>query len=76
MAIVMNKPDNPTITKMELALEHACRVLPHGGGHQQRRYVAQKLNLSARKGNTTLEGLTAVAIAAVDQVSKAEKRRA
>jgi hypothetical protein len=70
----MTKLDNRTISKMDLALEQACRVFPHGGDHERRRYVVQKLKLSARKGNTTFDGLIAVAIAAVDELSKAEKR--
>jgi hypothetical protein len=69
----MTKLDDRTITKMDWALEQACRVFPHGGDHERRRYVAQKLELSARNGNTTFDGLTAVANAAVDELSKTEK---
>ncbi|KRR20847.1 hypothetical protein CQ14_26495 [Bradyrhizobium lablabi] len=59
-AAVMTKLDNRAIANMDLALEQACRVFPHGGDHERRRYVAQKLRLSARKGNTTFDGLIAV----------------
>ena len=71
----MTKLDNRAIANMDLALEQACRVFPHGGDHERRRYVAQKLRLNARKGNTTFDGLIAVAIAAVDELSRTERRR-
>jgi hypothetical protein len=61
----MTKLDDRTITNMDWALEQACRAFPHGGDHKRRRYVAQKLELSARKGNITLDGLIIVAKAAV-----------
>jgi hypothetical protein len=64
----MIKLDNRTIVNMDLALEQACRIFPHGGDHERRRYVAQKLKLSARKGNITLEGLTIVANLAVEEL--------
>ena len=70
----MIKLDDRTIAKMDLALEEACRVFPHGGDHERRRYVAQKLKLNARKGNTTLDGLTVVANLAVEELSKGEQR--
>ena len=46
---------------------------PHGGDHERRRYVAQKLKLNARKGNTTLGGLTIVANLAVEELSQASR---
>jgi hypothetical protein len=70
----MTNLDNRTIVYMNAALERACRVFPHGGDHERRRCVAQKLKLSARKGNTTLDGLTAVANAAVEELFKAEQK--
>jgi hypothetical protein len=69
----MTKLDDRTIVKMDWALEQACRVFPHGGDHEQRRYVAEKLKLSASEGNVTLDGLTSVANAAVGELSKTEK---
>jgi hypothetical protein len=70
----MIKLDDRTIAKMDLALEQACRVFPHGGDHKLRRYIAQKLKLNAREGNTTLDGLTVVAKLAVEELSKGEQR--
>ena len=69
----MIKLDDRTIAKMDLALEEACRVFPHGGDHERRRYIAQKLKLNARKGNTTLGGLTIVANLAVEELSQASR---
>ncbi|HKS19671.1 MAG TPA: hypothetical protein VJS63_10755 [Bradyrhizobium sp.] len=66
----MGKLDDRTIANMEYALEKACQKFPHGGDHETRKYVAQRLKLSARKGNTTLGGLNAVAHAAVQDLSK------
>ena len=66
----MSKLDDRTIANMEYALEKACQKFPHGGDHATRKYVAQKLRLSAKKGNTTLGGLNAVAHAAVQDLTK------
>jgi hypothetical protein len=54
---------------MDIVLEEACRIFPHGGDHERRRYIAQKLKLSARKGNTTLGGLRAVAHSALKEIT-------
>ena len=45
-------------------------IFPHGGDHERRRYIAQKLKLSARKGNTTLSGSRAVAHSALQELTK------
>jgi|Tabmets5t2r1_1033131.scaffolds.fasta_scaffold791319_1 hypothetical protein len=71
----MVKLDDRTIANMDLALDQACRVFPHGGDHEQRKYVAQKLMLSALNGNITFDKLSAVASAAVEELSKVEQRR-
>jgi hypothetical protein len=68
----MNRIDNRTITKMEIALEKACGVFPNGGDHESRKYVAEQLRLSARKGNTTLDGLCALADRLVERLSTRE----
>jgi hypothetical protein len=68
----MNRIDDRTITKMEIALENACRVFPNGGDHESRKYVAEQLRLSARKGNTTLDGLCALADRLVERLSTRE----
>jgi hypothetical protein len=68
----MSRIDNRTITKMEIALEKACRVYPNGGDHETRKYVAEQLRLSARKGNTTLDGLCELADRLVERLSTRE----
>ena len=65
----MTRLDDRTIANMDIVLEEACRVFPHGGDHERRRYIAQKLKLSARQGNTTLGGLTAVAHSALKEIT-------
>lgn len=64
----MTKLDNRTIANMDLALEQTCRIFPHGGDHELRKHVAEKLKSSARKGNTTLDGLMKVAASAVEEL--------
>jgi hypothetical protein len=71
----MTKLDDRTVANMDLALEQACRVFPHGGDHEQRKYIAHKMILSALTGNTTFDGLSEVARAAVAELTKAEQRR-
>ena len=66
----MAKLDDRTIANMEVALEKACRRFPNGGDHESRKYVAVRLMLSAKKGNTTLGGLNVVAHRALEEFSK------
>src|SRR5512138_2224383 len=68
----MTRLDDRTIANMEVALEKACRVFPNGGDHESRKYIAQKLKLSAKKGNITPEELDAVAHGAVQELSEAK----
>jgi hypothetical protein len=63
----MKNLDDRTMANLDVALEEACRNLPHGG---MRKRVAQKLLSTARKGNTTLSGLSAVAQNAVLEVTE------
>jgi hypothetical protein len=65
----MAKLDDRTMANMDIVLEETCRVFPHGGDHERRRYIAHKLKLSARRGNTTLGGLRAVAHGALREVT-------
>jgi len=69
----MAKLDDRTRANMDVALEEACRGLPHGGDHNLRKKVAQKLLQSARNGNTTLSGLAAVARTALIEATKQRK---
>jgi hypothetical protein len=46
---------------MDVTLEHICRELPNGGGHEERKYIAERMIECARGGGTTLGELDAVA---------------
>jgi hypothetical protein len=67
--------DERTRANMDVALEEACRELPHGGDHVLRKKVALKLLQSARKGNTTLSGLSLVARTALSEASKQRQKK-
>jgi hypothetical protein len=49
-----------TRANMEIALEHVCRSLPHGGDHESRAFVARRLAEAALVGKTTLGELAIV----------------
>jgi hypothetical protein len=66
----MIRLDDRTIANMDFVLEETCRVFPNGGDHERRRHIAQKLRLSAKKGNTTLGGLRTVAHSALKEITK------
>ena len=58
----MSKLDKRTLAKLDVVLENVCRELPGSGGdHETRKHVAKRLLHAAKKGNTTLGGLEAVA---------------
>jgi hypothetical protein len=61
--------DERTLANMEVALDAVFRTYPHGGDHESRKHVARKLMHSARKGNTTLGGLTSVAKSALQKIA-------
>jgi hypothetical protein len=66
----MTRLDDRTLANMDFVLEETCRVFPNGGDHERRRYIAQKLKLSAKNGNTTLGGLRAVAHGALKEMEQ------
>jgi hypothetical protein len=65
----MTKIDERTAANMDVVLEEVCRGLPHGGDHESRKHIAQRLMQSAKKGNVTREGLRAVASRALTELS-------
>ena len=69
----MPKLDDRTRSKLDVALEDPCRNLPHGGDHALRKKVAEQLLRAARKGNTTLDGLSIVARNALIEATKQKK---
>jgi hypothetical protein len=66
----MTKIDERVAANMDVVLEEVCRVLPHGGDHETRKYVAKKLIQGAKKGNTTLDGLRNAARMAMQELSR------
>ena len=66
----MKALDHRTMVHLDVVLEHVCRSLPHGGDHDTRKKIAQRLLSSARKGNLTIEGLSTIAQAALDEATK------
>ena len=50
-----------TQADMDAVLELVCRELPHGGRHEERKYVAERLIGCAGRGRTTLRDLRTVA---------------
>jgi len=65
----MTKIDERTAANMDVVLEEVCSDLPHGGDHESRKHIAQRLMQSAKKGNATLEGLRTVANRALSELS-------
>jgi hypothetical protein len=65
----MAKIDDQTILIMDMVLEEVFKGVPHGGDHESRKDVANKLIQSARKGNVALDGLRAVGRDAVQRLS-------
>ena len=65
--------DARTMTFLDLALEEACRELPHGGDHALRKEVTQKLLQSAREGNNALNDLVTVGRIALSQATNSRK---
>ena len=65
----MAKIDERTTANMEVVLDEVFAGVPHGGHHESRKRVAEKLMQSAKKGNVTLDGLRAVGRAAFQQLS-------
>ena len=61
--------DERTAANMDVVLEEVCRDLPHGGDHESRKHVAQRLMQSVEKGNVTLVGLRSVASRALAELS-------
>jgi hypothetical protein len=66
----MTQLDERTMANLDVVLEEICRSLPHGGDHELRKAIAQKLLDSALQGNRTFGGLTDVARAALAEMTK------
>ena len=66
----MAKLDERIIANMDFVLEETCRVFPHGGDHERRRFIARKLKFCARNGNVALGELRTVAHSALKELTK------
>jgi hypothetical protein len=66
----MMELDDRTKANLDVVLEEVCRSLPHGGDHELRKRVAEKLLNSAIAGNRTIAGLTDVAKAALAEATQ------
>ena len=64
----MTKLEDRTIANMDFVLEETCKVFPNGGDHERRKYIAQRLKLTAKKGNSTLGELRAAAHSALQDL--------
>ncbi|MDO9100073.1 MAG: hypothetical protein Q7V53_04925 [Caldisericota bacterium] len=68
----MTKIDERTAANLDVVLEEVCGGLPHGGDHESRKHIAQKLLQSAKKGNVTLDGLRNVGTRALSELSRSK----
>jgi len=57
--------DHRTMASMDIVLEEICRALKHGGNHESRKFVAERLMACARDGHTTPDELRSAACAAL-----------
>ncbi len=64
----MNDVPQSVLSKIDLVLEEACRELPHGGNHEERKRIAELLLAAARSGRSTLGELGIIARKAVAEI--------
>ena len=57
----MDEFDDRTRANMDVVLEEICREMPHGGDHESRKFIAERLMECAREGRTTLAELNGAA---------------
>ena len=68
-AVISESFDPRTLSKMEIALDRACLILPaESDKHRIRRIIAGKILECAHRGDKTLSGLTAAGYAAATQL--------
>jgi hypothetical protein len=46
-----------SLANMEVVLEEHCAGLPHGGDHEHRKFIAERLRQCVAAGKTTLHDL-------------------
>jgi hypothetical protein len=59
--VLLSDLNQHTQAYIDVVLELVCRELPHGGRHEERKYIAERLIGRAGSGRTTLEDLQIVA---------------
>jgi hypothetical protein len=64
----MTELSERTRANMDVVLEETCRQLPHGGDHDSRKFIAERLIAAAREGHSTLGELGIVARRALADV--------
>jgi hypothetical protein len=57
----MTELSEQTKANMDVVLEQTCRQLPHGGDHDSRKFIAERLIEAAQSGHSTLGELGIVA---------------
>ena len=57
-----------TKANMDVVLEETCRQLPHGGDHDSRKFIAERLIEAAQEGHSTLGELGIVARRALAEI--------
>jgi hypothetical protein len=55
------------LANMEVVLEEHCKRLPHGGDHEYRKFIAEKLRQCVASGRHTLRDLHDAARRAEDE---------
>ncbi len=64
----MDEFDERTRSHIEMVLEEVCDRLPHGGDHETRKHVAERLIDAARSGKTCRDDLLPIALRALMNV--------
>ena len=57
----MDDFDDRTRANMDVVLEEICREMKHGGDHESRKFIAERLMESARGGRSSLADLNSAA---------------
>ena len=57
----MDEFEDRTRANMDVVLEEICQQMAHGGDHESRKFIAERLIEAARGGRTSLTELNSVA---------------
>ena len=57
----MDEFEDRTRANMDVVLEEICQQMAHGGDHESRKFIAERLIEAAREGRTSLTELNSVA---------------